>query len=226
MDRTSELNLLLNGVLASEQREPKFYEQMYMDLRDISSKATRSTSYKTLLLLDNELNVFVKKCTDLFDNVSISGSADIQAHFDGVKYIVNREILEASKQLAASKKKAMNVEVELEPQKPQSFKKVADNQLYEQETKRIVESAQYEVTRQRIQKIEAVQKAIQENLLLQDERIDKISITHTETTKVYDHLSADDRAYNGSFFRRAAFTIIMCLSFVLLFVHFFYKYTK
>ncbi|KAM0681401.1 hypothetical protein GINT2_000603 [Glugoides intestinalis] len=226
MDRTSELNLLLNGALASDKRETKFYEQMYMDLQDISSKAARSTSYKTLLLLDNELNVFVKKCTDLFDNVSISGSEDMQAHFEGVKYIVNREILETSKELAASKKKAMNVEVELEPQKPQSFRKVTDNQLYEQETKRIVESAQYEITRQRIQKIEAVQKAIQENLLLQDERIDNISMTHTETTKVYDKLSTDDVSHNGSFFRRTAFTIIMCLSFVLLFVHFFYKYAK
>lgn len=223
MDRTPEFNGMIPGTEKIEHRQPKFYEEIYCGVQEIAFKASKAASYKTLLLLDNELNAVMKKCTELFQSVSLDGPDDLKQHFEGVKFIVNRGILNASKRLAVEKKKAMSIEVELEPQKPESFKKIADNEIYEQETRRIVESTQYEATRQRLLKIEEVQKAIQENLLLQDERIDGICISHVETTKIYGEIKGSDFLYKGSFFRRAAFTIILCLSFVLLFVHFYHR---
>ncbi|ELA41688.1 uncharacterized protein VICG_01321 [Vittaforma corneae ATCC 50505] len=208
--------------LASKQ---KFYEEIYSTIQDIYSRAARSTSYKTLLVLDKELNELVLKNTTLFDSLKITGTEDLQMHFDGIKLIISKKIAETSKYLASRKANSASLEIELEPQRPVSFKKVVENQILEQESRSIVEAMQYEATRQRLLKIEAVQKAIHENLMLQDERIDSICTCQSSTDELYSKLNSEISIANGSFFKRAAFTIILCLTFVLIFVHIFYRCT-
>lgn len=227
MDRTAEFFSLLEKPRAENSLfdKQKFYEEIYSDIQSIRSKAARTASYKTLLALEKELNGMIQKNTVLFDSLKIAGAEDLQMHFEGVKLIINKKIVETSKYLASKKARSASLEIELEPQRPISFKKVVENQVLEQEGRSIVESMQYEATRQRLLKIEAVQKAINENLMLQDERIDNICTSQSSTGELYSKLSSEATIASGSFFKRAASTIILCLTFVLIFVHVFYRCT-
>lgn len=221
MDRTQELSSLLKVDTIHHNTQPPFYENIYNTLVELSKRASQSISYKGLLILDKELNEIIKKNTDILETIQITGNEDIRLHFEGVKYIINKKIVDTSQYLTRLKNKT--ADIELEPQKPESFKKVSENLLYEQENRNITETSQYDATKQRLLKIEAIQKAIQENLILQDERIDNICTSQSETGKIYDSLSKDDGISTGSFFRRSTTTVIQCLSFVLIFVHIYYR---
>lgn len=225
MDRTDEFLSLLKNDLSQKDKpfqKHKFYEEIFYNLKDLEYKISRTNNYKSLLIIDRELGELIRKSTNLLDSMKISkDSKDLELHFEGIKVIINRKIFEVSKKL--NEMKNNSTKIELEPQRPISFKKVVENQFLEQESKNIVESAQYEETRQRLLKIETVQKAIHENLLLQDERIDNICISQSSTGEIYEKLKDDTTITNGSIFKRAAFTIILCLSFVIVFLHFFYR---
>lgn len=225
MDRTAEFSAFLKKSLSEERIAPKkkFYEEIYENIQKIHEDAASTASYKVLLNLDKKLDELVKKSTTLFDNLEINGPNDLQMHLEGIKMITNRKLVEASKRLALSKAKAASLDVDLKPQRPATFKRIAENQVLEQETKSIVESVQYEETRQRLLKIEAVQRAIYENLTLQDEHIDHICTSYGVTSEVYEKLSGDFSINTGSFFKRATGTIIFCLAFVLAFLHCFYR---
>jgi syntaxin 18 len=225
MDRTAELTSLIEKPQTLEKitEKRRFYDEIYSNIQDIGYNASKASNYKILLGLEKELNGLIMKSTGLLDSMAMTGSEDLKIHFEGIKVIINRKIVETSKYLEARKTKLSNVEIELEPQRPTSFKKISENQLLEQESRNIVESMQYEATRQRLLKIEAVQKAINENLLLQDERIDSVCASNSTTGDIYNKLSNNTSITNGSVFKRAAFTIILCLSFVLIFVHFYYR---
>jgi len=224
MDRTAEFYSLLSTPQKEEKpvQKQKFYEDIYTSVNTILHRAARSTTYKMLLELDRELGALVRRSTELLDGLKIGGTADLEMHFEGVKLIINKKFVEASKYLASKRAKATQ-SVELEPERPVAFKSVAENQRLEQESKTIVDSVQYEATRQRLMKIEAVQKAIHQNLLVQDERIDSIGSLHGSTSDIYKGLSSEASIGSGSFFKRATTTVIACLTFVLLFVHIFYR---
>lgn len=224
MDRTAEFYSLLDASQKEEKlvQKQRFYEDIYTNVNSIIHRAAKSTTYKTLLELDRELNTLIKKSTELLDGLKMAGTEDLQMHFDGVKMIINRKFVEASRCLARKQAKEMQ-SVELEPERPVAFRNVAENQRLEQESKSIVESVQYEATRQRLMKIEAVQKAIHQNLLIQDERIDRIGVSHGSTTEIYRTLNTETSLGSGSFFKRATTTVIVCLTLVLVFVHVFYR---
>lgn len=224
MDRTAEFFSLVTTSQKDEclVEKRKFYEDIYAEVVDIQERISRATSYKTLVELDRALNSLVKKSTEVLDGVKMAGGEDLEMHFEGVKQIINKKFVEVSKALVSKRTKA-TMNVELEPERPSTFKRVVENQLLEQESRNITESVQYEATRQRLMKIEAIQKAIHQNLLMQDERIDNVCISHGSTTDIYKALSAEDGIGSGSFFKRATTTIIVCLTAVLLFVHIFYR---
>ena len=149
------------------------------------------------------------------------------ANFEGICSILKKKMVDVSKEIALAKNKISNNFVELEPVRPEKFekndRKECENLLFEQENKRILQTTQYEVTKQRLLKIEVVQRAIQENLLIQDERIDCILTSNSSTASIYENLLGNEDFYSGSFIKRTSFTILMCLTFVLLFLHLFYR---
>lgn len=223
MERTAEFYSLVDESREELKLKKLFYEEMYENVQGIISRTEGSVSYRTLLGLERELDVMMKKSTTVLDGLNVAGTEDLRKHFEGVKQIINKRFVDAMKAMADRKRKIVSPEVELEPERPTTFKKVAENQLLELESKNMVESAQYEMTKQRLMKIEAVQKAIHENLVLQDERIDSICATHGTTSDIYRAIKTEINIDTGSFFKRAGATIILCLAFVLVFVHVFYR---
>jgi syntaxin 18 len=228
MDRTAEFKILAKPQNEKPfPKEQKFYEELYRQLLEMSQKAAVPSSHKALLLLDKELLDFIKKSTVLLESIQIKGHPDIQANFEGIKFIINSKMAKVSKEIGMAKDRIMNAAVDLAPERPQyTNKNVIESEnslLYEQENKAILETTQYEATKQRLIKIEAVQRAIQENLLIQDERIDCVCISNASTSSLYETLLGDEDFYNGSFMKRSAFTILICLIFVLLFLHYYYR---
>lgn len=224
MDRTAEFKSFVTmHPTASFQKEPKFYEELYSTLIEFSEKSRRSKSYKALLLLEQELNEFIKKTTIILDSIKVEGSEDKRAHFEGIKFILNSRMAAISKEISVAKNRLSNTAADLAPVRPQNIKKINENLLFEQENRNIIETTQYEATKQRLLKIEAVQRAIQENLLIQDERIDNICVSNSSTSSIYENLLSDDDLYNGSVIKRSVTTMQLCLAFVLLFIHLYYR---
>lgn len=160
----------------------------------------------------------------ILDSIDLKGEKDLNIHFNGIKQILNTRLLNLSKKIYQKKNNINNVGLELEPEKPVSFKQVVDtNQLFEQENKQIIQNQGYEQTKMKLLKIDQIQKAIQEHLIVQDERIDKICKITGETGEIYNKIAEGEDFSSGSFFRRAANILLLCLSFILLFLHFFYK---
>lgn len=242
MDRTAEFRSFLK-ISKTEKHIPtdKFYESLYKSIAEASDQAKLSGSYKSLLVLENKIEDLRKKTGLLLDAIKVEGPRDIQMHFEGIKHIISNAIVDATRIIASAKDKAAGIRVSLAPEQPKIFKeqhkdlepirerpntpheKIQQSQILEKENKDIVRNTQYEATRQRLLKIEVVQKAIQENLALQDERIDSICIANDTTGNIYRSLSADGGIGRGSWIRRALFVMIICLSCVLVFLHLYYR---
>lgn len=228
-----------------------FYKALYGAFIDICNRASLINSYKAALLLDEELNILRKKSESVLSSIQIDGAADIKAHFEGIKYIMGNLAIETVKKVESTKHKLIGNAINLEPEKPKNFKRHENKpnkkhssldytmenntpnpekhvfkenyQALEQENRRIVETSQYEATKQRLLKIEAVQRAINENLILQDERIDNVCISNDITSKTFKDINSEGLSGNGSFIRRILFVTIICLTVVLLFLHIYYR---
>lgn len=225
MDRTEEFFSYVGAAehIQDEQREACFYEAFDGTIKEMRKRLDASSSYKTVLRLEDGFVKLQKQIEAVLNAVNIEGTEDITMHYEGVKHILNQRMLALSKAIAAAKSKVSTEELELRPERPDNFREVGEDAVLERENRKITENQTYEVARSRIMKIEAVQKAINENLLIQDERIDAICSTTGNTAEIYNKISADGSIGGGSFARRAACIMLFCLSFVLLFLHYFYK---
>lgn len=244
MDRTAEFRsfLRLSEIKDEHADQDKFYESLYKSISEISEQVANVGSYKSLLVLEGKVEDIRKKTNLLLGAIKIEGPRDVQAHFEGIKHIINGSIIDAAKLISSAKNKMAGGKVNLVPEQPRAFKrpqntgsdvdyekldgvreKAQQDQILEQENKEIIESTQYEATRQRLLKIEVVQRAIQENLALQDERIDSICITNDTTGKIYHSLSGADGFGRGSLIRRALFVTIIWFSCILVFLHLYYR---
>lgn len=244
MNRTAEFRSLLKLSEREDEQtnQEKFYESLYKSIAEASEQVTLAGSYKSLLVLEEKVEDLRKKTNLLLSAIEVKGPEDVQMHFEGVKYIINSAIIGAAKTIASAKNKMTGAKVDLVPEQSGAFKKsqgtdlemaceksnvvyqkTQQDQILERENKEIVENTQYEITRQRLLKIEVVQKAIQESLALQDERIDSICIANDTTGKIYRSLSTGGGFERGSLIRRALFVMIMCSTCVLIFLHLYYR---
>lgn len=254
MDRTLEfrsfIKLRENSNSKQEICNPNtFYDAIYHSISEIYSALRNADSYRTVLNLDEEVSKIRKKADILLGSIQIKGGRDLQAHFEGIKFIINTHILNTIKAIERSKSRLIGHSVDLQPEKanlyykrdnenaknrigiasdesrqtPVSNLKSYDYQILEQENKAIVEQTQYEATRQRLLKIDVVQKAINENLLIQDERIDSICVENDKTAEVYKTLNSEDLMAQGSMIRRFLSILVVCLTIVLVFLHIYYR---
>jgi syntaxin 18 len=225
MDRTKEFFSFVGPVRQHEAQgyKKRFYETFDENIAGLTARASKASSFRAALALETEFMNLQKQISSIFEATRVEGSADIVAHYEGVKQILNMRLLQLSHSIGDAKGRACGHDVELAPERPASFRNVCSDVVLEQENRRIVEHQEYEVVRQRLQKIDAVQKAINESLVIQDERIDSICNVTGSTGEIYGLLAGDDGFDSGSIMRRAVFVILLCLSFVLLFLHFFYK---
>lgn len=225
MDRTKEFFSFVDmgGQAKKDGNKESFYNTLNNGILEISEKLSKTGSFRAILGLEEDFCGLQRKTSAILDSTKIEGPGDLAMHYEGIKYILNARLLEVSRKIRKAKTRVSILDSELAPERPESFRRVNTSLVLEQENHRITADQDYEVARQRLLKIEAVQKAINENLMIQDERIDNICTTTGSTGMIYDKIAGDDSFDSGSFVRRAVFIVLLCLSFVLLFLHFFYR---
>lgn len=222
MDRTEEFHRYA-GTTHPETTAAKetFYITLGQGLDRIEDRLSRPVSLRALLVLEEDLAQVQAKTAHILDSVRVTGPPDLAEHYAGIKQILSHRIARLSREMKKSKAQLCAVDAEIAPEKPRDFVHVAGDVLLEQENRRIVEHQDYENARLRLQSIEAVQRAISENLMIQNERIDSICHTSIDTEETCGKIAGYDGYGGGSLVRRAVLIIILCLIFVILFLHWF-----
>ncbi|KAF9764834.1 hypothetical protein NGRA_0214 [Nosema granulosis] len=230
MNRTKEFLGYVN--LPNQKKENSykkvFYDSILEDIRDISKKINNKLTYSTILKLEDEIQNLVGNTTRTLGVLDLQGSKDEVCHFEGVKKILMMKLGQCKSSLEKIKKSKMGLDLELAPERPEIFREVKDVSHLEQVNLEIVENSTlegYRLTRQRLLEIESIQDTINEHLQIQDERIDDV-IGRTGEVHKSISLSKDlveKGSMNSRFIRRFLFVLFLCLSFLILFLHLYYK---
>lgn len=230
MNRTKEF---LGYVDLSHQKEDTtnkriFYDAILEDIQSLEKKVSHKLTYTNILKLEDEIQEVADRTSKTLGVIHLEGTQDEQTHFEGVKKILGMRLSHLKASLEKIKNHKMGLDLELAPEKPKVFREVKDVSYLEQKNLEIVESSMvdgYRLTRQRLLEIESIQDTINEHLQIQDERIDDV-IGRTGDIHKSISMSKDlieKGAINSRFVRRFLFILFLCLSFLILFMHLYYK---
>jgi len=230
MDRTDEYlkHIDTSSQVPLQSSEKTFYDAIITKIEHISKRLAKSLSYKELLAVEEQFLSLASESQQTIDSISLQGSNDLVLHFEGIKKIICMNLKALEDRIAKLKDKKMGMSVDLDPERPQTFKQIDQVQAMEEENKRLVEKYSiegYRLTRQRLLEVEALQDTIFQHLVLQDERIDGIVDIASRAGKcVSKGNDALDRVgESGKLFRRLLFILLLCMSFILVFLHYYYR---
>ncbi|KAM0672606.1 hypothetical protein CWI42_031170 [Ordospora colligata] len=230
MDRTDEYikHIDTGAQVPLQSSEKTFYDAIITKIELINKRLTKSLSYKELLAVEEQFSSLSSESQHTIDSISLQGSDDLILHFEGIKKIIRMKLKTLESRISKLKDKKMSVPVDLNPERPQTFKKIDQVQIMEEENKRLVEKYNvegYRLTRQRLLEVEALQDTIFEHLTLQDERIDGIvDIASRAGNCVSKGNNVLDKVgESGKLFRRFMFILLLCMSFILAFLHYYYR---
>ncbi|KAI5149803.1 hypothetical protein ENBRE01_1132 [Enteropsectra breve] len=225
MERTSEFCIYLEGkhTQARPQKKECFYNTIYANIVFLKKKIQGCSSYSQIMSCESELVKIEQESSDLLESIAIEGTSDIQMHYKGIKYIISSQLRQIRKDLERKKNMLSIANEDLEPEKPRQAREMTQDLLMEQENRKITQHNEYESVQRRLHKIGVIQRSISENLVLQEERIDSICLTTGNTGELYDSIANDDFAGKGSILRRILIIILISLSFILLYLHYFYR---
>jgi syntaxin 18 len=205
-----------------------FYDDIYYDIQKLNKSITPTLSYKNILILEKSISKISENVQQTLSVISIEGTRDEVVHFEGVKKIIQSLILSTRLRLEKLKIKKGSLSMDLEPERPKSYKVSPEIHHMEQETMEIMGNSvveRYRVTKQRLLEIESIQENISEQLNIQDERIDDVI---SKVGDIYESVrSSKDTVEKvteaGSFFRRFFIILMFCLTFIIFFLHLYYK---
>ncbi|AFM97974.1 hypothetical protein EHEL_030770 [Encephalitozoon hellem ATCC 50504] len=230
MNRTTEYLKHIDGKTQTPYvpESESFYDTINSRIEKIEAQLGRTPSYREILKIEEEFNTLSLESQQTLDMVSVEGTNDLILHFEGVKKIILMKLQGVERRLRALKDSKIGMNIDLEPERPHVFRNVEEVQMMEEENKKLVEGYNiegYRLTRRRLLEVEALQDTIFQHLVLQDERIDSIVDL---TSKAGKYVSGSSKALgrigdSGRFLRRFLFILLLCLSFVLLFLHYYYK---
>lgn len=205
-----------------------FYDNIYYDIQKLNKRITPTLSYKNILVLEKSLSKISDNVQQTLSVISIEGTRDEVVHFEGVKKIIQSKLINTKLKLEKLKIKKSSLSMDLEPERPKSYKISPEIHHIEQETMEIMGNnvlERYRVTRQRLLEIESIQENISEHLNIQDERIDDVI---NKVGDIYESVRSSKSMVEkvteaGSFFRRFFIILMFCLTFIIFFLHLYYK---
>lgn len=205
-----------------------FYDTINMKIEDVDKKLTRSLSYKDLLVVEEHLSALLLDTQQTLDSISLEGSDDLVLHFEGIKRIIQMKFLNVDRKLKKLKDSKIGMNIDLEPERPQMYREINNISVMEEENRRLVEGYSvegYRLTRKRLLEVEALQDTIYQHLTLQDERIDDIVDLTSRAGKhiVGSNDTLEKIGETSRFIRRFLFILLLCLTFILLFLHYYYR---
>ena len=224
VDKTDEffrhVNLSMQQNIKDDNR--KFYIEIYDRISELSRLITHSTGYRNILMLEETSNKLQNEIQAL-DSIAIKEMDDV---FEGIKYILRKKLVDVKLKIGKVK---ISKNTEVYEEKLDRGNLISKNALnlnreelmqLEIENKQIIESKQYEETRNKLLNINKVQSAINEQLIIQNERIDDVFETTKETKKTFINLNKINFNENGSAFKRFTYKFILVLTLLLSISHY------
>lgn len=229
MDRTSDYNNFIS--LTQTHYSPPsttFYDTLYKKLLNLEHSIGLHKKYVDILVIEEKYNKLIQEIHDIFHVIDIEMTEDESKHFEGIKHILNLRVNIINKKIKESKFNNTRIKVELEPEVAEKrvVRNFNSNPVIEQEHARLVErfiDTSMQSTRQRVLEIQEIQDLIGMHITAQSERIELLLGT---TRDASDHIKKGGnyvKKDNGRYARRLLFLILLSMSFVLLFIHFFHR---
>lgn len=203
-------------------------DKMFYDVlcNKIANFNVSTNNYNGLLKREHEFFTLQKETTELFKIVELESNTDMRKHFDGIKKIILLRLADKHAEIQAKKRRFINKNIHLEPERPFVYLKAEGSRQLERENEMIMKETQsvdYRLrqTRKSLQEIKEIQYLINLNLSAQNETIDQIFSTsqnigqNVRGSNRYLKLGKDRRRL----LRRALFVWLLCISFVLMFLH-------
>ncbi|KAF7682753.1 hypothetical protein TCON_2032 [Astathelohania contejeani] len=213
-----------------ETNKELFYDTMYNSIVVIEKKLNSGLkSYNQVLALEEEYNKLAGEITTVIDGISLEVTSNESDHYEGVKNILRYRLSVLALKLLRLKDKFMYQKIELEPENPVVFKEMPSQELMmEEENKHLTKTYSENAlvsTRRRILEIQEIQDTIGLHLAQQNERIDLMIRSSGQTKKnIKGSIRYIDKGGDArKLIRRILFIFLVCISFVLLFIHLFYR---
>ncbi|ORD96639.1 hypothetical protein HERIO_1440 [Hepatospora eriocheir] len=229
-NRLKEYSVFINDdnyKLVSGEKD-KFYMELLDQINKLIDQIKAASSYGSFIVYEDKINKLQDEVT-LLDNITVDD--DHRDVFEGIKNILKVKLLECiqllnkKKQIDLINLKEETYDPVIEEEEIKSHNKIDEMLLrdIEQENKKILLGQDYVETNTKIKQIDKIQRAINEHLLIQDERIDNVCNITKESSKIYKNISNMDFRKSGSFIRRFVTLLIICLTFVMIYMHFYYN---
>ncbi len=216
--------------------EKRFYEEIYWKIEDLKNKIESSSSYGNFLIFEDKLIKLQKELLVLDNLVVDDHLVDV---FEGIKDILKRNLAKCVK-LVNSKKSLHTVNLKEQRGRSKYNPAIVENQvrdessrtggsgfgygqkqleMIERENKQIMWGDNYQMTKRKLLQIDQLQKAINEHLIVQEERIDSVCSITGDSQKTYKSINQMNFYTGGSFFRKFLFVLILSICFALVYSH-------
>lgn len=207
----------------ASEKEETFYDKIY---RKVLNFNVDVNTYTNFLKKEVEFNKLQKETVDLFKVVELESNDDLKMHFDGIKKIILTKLSDKKEEIEIKKKRFINKNIHLEPEKPFVYLTAHQDKKLEYENKMIMKETQsfdYQMkkTKKSLQDIKQIQDQISIHLNVQGETIDQIFNksknigTQVKGANKFLKMGKERKRV----MRRVLFIWLMCISFILLFLH-------
>lgn len=209
----------------TENGDKPFYDELTDKLDDLSH--VNPTSYTGILRLERDFNSLWSNTTNLFKKIQLESNGDEMAHFEGIKSILQVKLSNLSENIQEKKKRFINKNIVLEPEKPTIYLKTKRNDIMEKKNKEILETESafdqvLKLTQKNLLEIKHIQNQISGHLVTQNENIEEI---YKKNKSTFSNIKGSNKLLGKSkekrrFMRRLTYIWLLCLSFLLIFLHF------
>lgn len=227
MDRTADFVQLLPASPAppSEAPELPFYYAILQRISDMQQRLSEAISFRALAQLEEAFLREQREVAALLESIQIDGGPCLAQHYEGLKFIINQRLFQFGRRLRAAKSQCASGEGPLVPERAARTavnvdKATPTHRLLERENQNIIQGQAYEGVRRQLMKIDAAQRAIHENLVVQEERIDRLGDVLAGAQDTCKKIDSENLLGGGSLTRRMATNVIVFLALILLFLHY------
>ncbi|WUR04804.1 T-snare coiled-coil -like proteiny domain-containing protein [Vairimorpha necatrix] len=202
-----------------------FYDTLRDEIMKINKNITNTLNYKSILSLEKSLSQVTENTHQTLEVIDLEGNPDEVVHYEGIKQIIKELIIKTKQKLEKEKRKKTSYKIELEPIKHITSNNVSNLDLQVEKNEIMGDQVErFSVTRQRLLEIESIQENISEQLILQDENIDDVI---EKTKDIYETVKNNKKYFEreeggGRFMTRFLTILYLCLTFILIFLHFYY----
>lgn len=204
--------------------QDKFYDNIYRKLLKIETSLDETVRYIDVLVQEEKYLKILNEIKDLFQILELDANEDEEMHYNGIKAILNLKLNMLKHKIKTKKKYTGKVRIELEPEVPKNYTNTSHDSLLQKEHERILEKVDtYQSTRQRVLDIQQIQDLIGVHIEAQNERIDVIQLNTQKASTNVKGAQAYVDGNGGRALRRFLFIFILCMTFVLCFLHMQYR---